>query len=246
MRALTDRCLQTPGCARPFHLPQAMEGLVREGLVRTIGTSNFGAKKLADILSYAQIPPAVCQVGGVWLTCVAGDCPAGVEMSIACLPHSPVPAGGGAPLPPQRAAAGLLRTEQHPRHGLCTAWISRLRLHLPPQEAAGADGGRHSQGKCWIRYATCCWLLAVWVDVAPLCVPYLPAATTLPSLYCHWRPCCCSAATIISAPAAPCCTGCGGAQRQERGPGAGALGAAARHIGHPQVNLPRPHPVSCW
>ncbi|KAI7845264.1 hypothetical protein COHA_001306 [Chlorella ohadii] len=41
---------------------QAMEGLVREGLVRTIGTSNFGAKKLADILSYAQIPPAVCQV----------------------------------------------------------------------------------------------------------------------------------------------------------------------------------------
>ncbi|PRW56478.1 aldo-keto reductase family 4 member C9-like [Chlorella sorokiniana] len=41
---------------------QAMEGLVREGLVRSIGTSNFGAKKLADILSYAQIPPAVCQV----------------------------------------------------------------------------------------------------------------------------------------------------------------------------------------
>lgn len=41
---------------------QAMEGLVREGLVKSIGTSNFGAAKLAEILSYAQIPPAVCQV----------------------------------------------------------------------------------------------------------------------------------------------------------------------------------------
>ncbi len=40
---------------------QAMEGLVREGLVRSIGVSNFGARKLQDILSYAQIPPAVCQ-----------------------------------------------------------------------------------------------------------------------------------------------------------------------------------------
>ena len=39
-----------------------MEGLVREGLVRSIGVSNFGARKLAEILSYAQIPPAVCQV----------------------------------------------------------------------------------------------------------------------------------------------------------------------------------------
>lgn len=50
---------------RCLHLsppPQALEGLVREGLVRSIGTSNFGAKKLAEILSYAQIPPAVCQV----------------------------------------------------------------------------------------------------------------------------------------------------------------------------------------
>jgi diketogulonate reductase-like aldo/keto reductase len=41
-----------------------MEGLVREGLVRSIGVSNFGARKLADILSYAQVPPAVCQVRG--------------------------------------------------------------------------------------------------------------------------------------------------------------------------------------
>lgn len=47
----------TPGPCR-----QAMEGLVREGLVRSIGVSNFGVRKLADMLSYAAIPPAVCQV----------------------------------------------------------------------------------------------------------------------------------------------------------------------------------------
>ena len=41
---------------------EAMEGLVRAGLVRSIGVSNFSAKKLADILSYATIRPAVCQV----------------------------------------------------------------------------------------------------------------------------------------------------------------------------------------
>ena len=41
---------------------KAMEGLVREGLVRSIGVSNFSIKKLSDILSYADIPPAVCQV----------------------------------------------------------------------------------------------------------------------------------------------------------------------------------------
>ena len=33
-----------------------------QGLVRSIGVSNFSIKKLEDILSYAQIPPAVCQV----------------------------------------------------------------------------------------------------------------------------------------------------------------------------------------
>ena len=41
---------------------EAMEWLVRAGLVRSIGVSNFSAKKLADILSYATIKPAVCQV----------------------------------------------------------------------------------------------------------------------------------------------------------------------------------------
>ncbi len=33
-----------------------------QGLVRSIGVSNFSVKKLQDILSYAEIPPAVSQV----------------------------------------------------------------------------------------------------------------------------------------------------------------------------------------
>ena len=41
---------------------QAMEALVREGLVRSIGLSNFSAKKIDAVLSYASIPPAVNQV----------------------------------------------------------------------------------------------------------------------------------------------------------------------------------------
>ena len=41
---------------------QAMESLVKDGLVRSIGVSNFSVKKLEDILRYAEIPPAVCQV----------------------------------------------------------------------------------------------------------------------------------------------------------------------------------------
>ena len=32
-----------------------------QGLVRSIGVSNFSVKKLKAILSYAEIPPAVCQ-----------------------------------------------------------------------------------------------------------------------------------------------------------------------------------------
>jgi alcohol dehydrogenase (NADP+) len=41
---------------------EAMEGLVRDGLVRSIGVSNFSAKKLGDILSYCTVKPSVCQV----------------------------------------------------------------------------------------------------------------------------------------------------------------------------------------
>ena len=33
-----------------------------QGLVHSIGVSNFSVKKLQNILSYAEIPPAVSQV----------------------------------------------------------------------------------------------------------------------------------------------------------------------------------------
>lgn len=41
---------------------EAMEALVRKGLVRAIGVSNFTAPMLVDLLSYARIPPAVNQI----------------------------------------------------------------------------------------------------------------------------------------------------------------------------------------
>jgi D-xylose reductase len=41
---------------------QALEELVRAGLVRNIGVCNFGVSLLRDLLAYAEIPPAVLQV----------------------------------------------------------------------------------------------------------------------------------------------------------------------------------------
>jgi D-xylose reductase len=41
---------------------QAMEGLVKKGLVRHIGVSNFGTSLIRDLLSYASIRPSVLQV----------------------------------------------------------------------------------------------------------------------------------------------------------------------------------------
>jgi diketogulonate reductase-like aldo/keto reductase len=41
----------------------AMERLVDDGLVASIGVSNYSALLLTDLLSYARIPPAVNQVG---------------------------------------------------------------------------------------------------------------------------------------------------------------------------------------
>lgn len=41
---------------------RAMEDLVRAGLVKNIGVSNFGCSLIRDLLASAQIPPAVLQV----------------------------------------------------------------------------------------------------------------------------------------------------------------------------------------
>ena len=40
---------------------EAMEGLVREGLVKNIGVSNVSCGKLIDIMKYAKIKPAIVQ-----------------------------------------------------------------------------------------------------------------------------------------------------------------------------------------
>jgi len=41
---------------------EAMEELVKEGLVKNIGISNFNCQHIMDLMSYAKIPPAVLQV----------------------------------------------------------------------------------------------------------------------------------------------------------------------------------------
>lgn len=41
---------------------RAMEALQRDGLVKNIGICNFGVSLVRDLLSYAEIPPAVLQV----------------------------------------------------------------------------------------------------------------------------------------------------------------------------------------
>ncbi len=52
---------------KPVRIPMAdtwgaMEELVRSGLVRRIGVSNFGVSLLRDLLAYARIRPAVLQI----------------------------------------------------------------------------------------------------------------------------------------------------------------------------------------
>jgi diketogulonate reductase-like aldo/keto reductase len=82
---------------------QAIEGLVREGLVRSIGVSNFGARKLAEILSYAQISPAVCQVRGPCqgTICSCASIVAAWSRVLSLVLHAYwSAAGGGASLPP--------------------------------------------------------------------------------------------------------------------------------------------------
>ncbi|KAK9812757.1 hypothetical protein WJX72_003137 [[Myrmecia] bisecta] len=41
---------------------EAMQSLVDEGFVRSIGVSNFSIKKMQDILAYTRLPLSVCQV----------------------------------------------------------------------------------------------------------------------------------------------------------------------------------------
>jgi D-xylose reductase len=63
--------LHDPAAAEPKMKParvpiaetwHAMVGLVESGLVRNIGVCNFGVSLIRDLLSYAEIPPAVLQV----------------------------------------------------------------------------------------------------------------------------------------------------------------------------------------
>lgn len=60
---LTDK----NGMIIPTYVPlqetwQAMETLVKEGLVKTIGVSNFSVTAILDILSYAKIKPSINQI----------------------------------------------------------------------------------------------------------------------------------------------------------------------------------------
>ena len=41
---------------------EAMEELVKEGLVKNIGVCNMGVSMLRDILNYAKVKPTVLQV----------------------------------------------------------------------------------------------------------------------------------------------------------------------------------------
>lgn len=43
---------------------EAMEECYRLGLAKSVGVSNFGCKKLSQLLHHATIPPAVNQVSG--------------------------------------------------------------------------------------------------------------------------------------------------------------------------------------
>lgn len=82
-----------------------MEGLVRKGLTRAIGVSNFSVRKLQAILAKATIKPAVNQVGA-W-GChfrkhgLLDWCCRWAHNSHDIHPHTVWPAGGGAPLLPQ-------------------------------------------------------------------------------------------------------------------------------------------------
>ena len=48
---------------RPLHKVWAeMEKLVKKGLVKDIGVSNFNAQTLLDLMNYAEMPPVMNQI----------------------------------------------------------------------------------------------------------------------------------------------------------------------------------------
>jgi len=56
---------EAKGVVLPFDIKgtwEAMEECSKLGLTKSIGVSNFGAKKLSELLQNATIPPAVNQV----------------------------------------------------------------------------------------------------------------------------------------------------------------------------------------
>ena len=57
----SDRVTSCQDCV----LKHLMVTAIQQGLVRSIGVSNFSARKLQDILAYATVPPAVCQVSSL-------------------------------------------------------------------------------------------------------------------------------------------------------------------------------------
>ena len=48
-----------------------MEECQKLGLTKSIGVSNFSSKKVADILAFAKIPPAIVQVSSVNIHIIA-------------------------------------------------------------------------------------------------------------------------------------------------------------------------------
>ena len=82
---------------------RAMEKLVDEGLVKSIGLSNFSVKKLKDVQSWARIQPAVNQVST--LSSIGWTLEHSWRSSLQCC----MPAGGSARVPPQCCPRQVLR-----------------------------------------------------------------------------------------------------------------------------------------
>ncbi|RMZ56070.1 hypothetical protein APUTEX25_004494, partial [Auxenochlorella protothecoides] len=90
----------------------AMEGLVREGLVRAIGMSNFSARKMEEVMQHATIQPAVCQIEAhpYWRNdALLGWCR---ERGIHVTAFSPLGSPDSASIFPRKLPLDLLRDER--------------------------------------------------------------------------------------------------------------------------------------